>query len=400
MKRMVQQMDSPTLSVAPNRACIDAAISMPHLATANPDALFRDVYCILGLAIDAIEMPAVIRRIEAVIADPTAFLISTANVHFLVTSQFDRTFKESLLLSDLCTADGMPIVWIARLMGIPIKHRIAGSDIFEALKAKQHFSRPLKIFLFGGADGVAEAAARALNARPDRLQCVGWLSPGFGTIDEMSTDDMIQTINASGADFLVVSLGAQKGHLWLLRNHQRIQVPIRSHFGAVMNFEAGRIKRAPLGMRKLGLEWLWRIKEEPHLWRRYWRDGGLLARLVFTRALLLAILAKYQRLRSRHQGLAITQSMMDGSVSLALSGFATEQHVPKAAAAFRSAVAASKNIVVELTNTRFIDCRFFGLLLMLRKQLEGSGRSLRFSGISPRLARLFRLNGIGFLLPS
>ncbi len=393
-------MGSLMLSVTPERACMQAAISVPHLGTANPDALFRDVYCILGLAIDAIEMPAVIRRIEAVIADPTAFLISTANVNFLVTSQFDRAFKESLLLSDLCTADGMPIVWIARLMGIPIKQRTAGSDLFEALKAKQHFSRPLKIFLFGGADGVAEAAARALNERPDRLQCVGWLSPGFGTIDEMSTDDVIQNINASGADFLVVSLGAQKGHSWLLRNHHRIQVPIRSHFGAVMNFEAGRIKRAPQRMSRLGLEWLWRIKEEPHLWRRYWRDGWLLARLVFTRALPLAIMAQYQRLRFRGQILAIKQSIDDESVTLALSGFATEQHVTKAAAAFRSAVAAAKNIAIELTDTRFIDCRFFGLLLMLRKQLEGSGRSLRFSGISRRLARLFRLNGIGFLLPS
>ena len=388
------------LSVAPERVCIDAAISVPHSGNANPEVLFRDVYCVLGLAIDAIEMPAVVHRIEAVIANPTTFLISTVNVNFLVASQFDPSFRESLLLSDLCIADGMPVVWIARLLGIPIKHRIAGSDVFEVLKAEQRSTRPIKLFLFGGDDGVAEAAARTLNQRPDRLQCVGWIFPGFGTIDEMSTDNIIEKINASGADFLLVSLGAQKGHSWLLRNHHRIRIPIRTHFGAVINFEAGRIKRAPLGMRTFGLEWLWRIKEEPHLWRRYWRDGRVLIRLLLTHVLPLAILARYRLLSCRGQPLAIKQTLEDEFVTLALSGCATEQYVANAAAAFKSVVAGCKNVVIELSGTRFIDCRFFGLLLMLRKQLAGSGRSLRFGGISPRLARLFRLNGIGFLLSS
>ena len=107
------------LSVAPERVCIDAAISVPHSGNANPEVLFRDVYCVLGLAIDAIEMPAVVHRIEAVIANPTTFLISTVNVNFLVASQFDPSFRESLLLSDLCIADGMPVVWIARTLGDP-----------------------------------------------------------------------------------------------------------------------------------------------------------------------------------------------------------------------------------------------------------------------------------------
>ena len=73
----------------------------------------------------------------------------------LVISQLDRDFRESLILSDLCTADGMPIIWIARLTGIPIKNRIAGSDIFDALKAEHSTAHPLKIFLFGGPEGVA-----------------------------------------------------------------------------------------------------------------------------------------------------------------------------------------------------------------------------------------------------
>src|ERR1700722_14670766 len=145
---------------------------------ANPDALLRDAYCVLGLAIDLIEMPEVIQRIDAAAAATTPFLISTVNINFLLISQFDPKFKESILLSDLCVADGMPVVWIARLMGIPIRHRVAGSDLFELLKAGQFSARPLRLFLFGGAGGVAAAVAKSLNSSSGRLRCVGWIYPG------------------------------------------------------------------------------------------------------------------------------------------------------------------------------------------------------------------------------
>jgi N-acetylglucosaminyldiphosphoundecaprenol N-acetyl-beta-D-mannosaminyltransferase len=183
----------------------------------------------------------------------------------------------------------MPIIWIARLMGIPIKKRIAGSDIFEALKTEYGASHPLKAFLLGCAEGVAAAASRALNGQPSGLYCVGWLFSGFGSADEMSRDDIIDTINSSGADLLVASLGNQKGHLWLGRNHHRLLIPVRAHFGASLNFQAGTVRRAPLIVQKSGLEWLWRIKEEPYLWRRYWNDGAVLLRLLFTRVLPCAV---------------------------------------------------------------------------------------------------------------
>ena len=108
-------------------------------AAAISDDLFREVYCVLGMPIDAIEMPAVLHSIEAAAANTAPFVISTPNLNFLVNMQTDPEFRESLLLSDLCPADGMPIVWIARLIGIPIKRRIAGSDIFEALKGMAPF---------------------------------------------------------------------------------------------------------------------------------------------------------------------------------------------------------------------------------------------------------------------
>jgi len=367
---------------------------------AIPDDLSREVYCILGMPIDAIEMPAVLQRIEIAASKGQPFVISTPNLNFLTNSHDDPDFRDSLLLSDLCPADGMPIVWIARLMGIPIKHRTAGSDILEALKARPPSERPLKLFLFGATENVAAAAARMLNANPATLSCVGWICPGFGTIDQLSQDQFIDKINSSNANFLVVALGAKKGQLWLQQNYRRLRIPIRAHLGAAINFQAGMFKRAPDALQKLGLEWLWRIKEEPHLWRRYWNDGLVLLRLMLTRVLPLAIEARSLRRRCERNGhgLVIERDHSYDCVTLNISGFAIACHAGKAISCFRDAVKTKKQIVIDFTKVRAVDARFQGLLLMLRKQLKAQGAGLKLVGISRRTERTFRLNGLEYLL--
>ena len=143
-----------------------------------PSDLSRSVYCVLGMPIDAINMATVVRRIEAAAANRAAFLISTPNLDFLVNSRSDPEFRDSLLDSDLCPPDGMPVVWIARLIGLPIKERVAGADILEWLGAPGRCAHRLTIFLFGGAEGVAAEAARTLNAEPGSLNCV-WRGDQF-----------------------------------------------------------------------------------------------------------------------------------------------------------------------------------------------------------------------------
>jgi N-acetylglucosaminyldiphosphoundecaprenol N-acetyl-beta-D-mannosaminyltransferase len=365
----------------------------------RPDDLAREVYGVLGIPVDVVDMATALRRIDTAAAGTAPFLISTANLNFLVTSRSDEEFRESLLLSDLCTADGMPIVWIARLLGIPIIKRIAGSDIFEALKSAKK-STPLKIFMFGGNEGAAAAACKTLNAESSGLTCAGSYYPGFGTVDEMSTDAILNSINSSNADFLAAALGAKKGQAWLLKNHDRLRIPIRVHLGATINFQAGTLKRAPARMRKWGLEWLWRIKEEPLLWRRYWDDGKALLWLVLTQVIPLVILSRWQRLRSgrKAQELLIKRSEDPKSVILSVNGAATAQNLGKTLPCFQDALAEAKDIVINFTDTRLIDARFLGLLLMLNKQLKRRELHLSFTGASPRIARIFRLNGFGYLL--
>jgi N-acetylglucosaminyldiphosphoundecaprenol N-acetyl-beta-D-mannosaminyltransferase len=369
----------------------------PVKSVSRADDLAREMYCILGVPIDAVEMPEVMRRIEAAAAETTAFVISTPNLNFLVNSQSDPEFRESLLLSDLCPADGMPIVWLARAMGIPIRHRTAGSDMFEALKARTRSARPLKIFLFGSAEDVAAAASKSLNDMRGGLSCIGWICPGFGTIEEMSAGHLIDKINSSQADLLVVALGAKKGQLWLLRNRHSLRIPVRAHLGAVVNFQAGTVRRAPSVLRKAGLEWLWRIKEEPHLWNRYWHDGVAFLRLALTHVLPLTILTQWLRLGGTRP-LVISQHENPESITVMLAGAATAREISKVGPILSDALRREKDIAINLSDVCFVDARFLGLLLMLRKRLKEQGKRLTFTCLSPRLEKLFNLNGAGFLL--
>jgi N-acetylglucosaminyldiphosphoundecaprenol N-acetyl-beta-D-mannosaminyltransferase len=295
----------------------------------------------------------------------------------------------------------MPIVWIARLIGLPIQQRVSGSDIFEALKLPDRGRRRLKVFLFRGAEGVAAEAARTLNAASSGMSCVGALAPGFGSAEEMSRDHIIDEVNASKADFLAVSLGAKKGQLWLHRNHQSLTIPVRAHLGAAINFQAGTVKRAPPKLRAWGLEWLWRIKEEPQLWRRYGYDGWVLLRLLFTRILPLAVANRWYRFKSRRQPQELVIKIVQNhdSVTIRLDGDAIGRFVEHAIVRMRETLTAgTRAIVIDLSGTRVIDWRFFGLLLMLRKQVKGHGRKLTFVGVAPAIRRMFRLNELDFLL--
>jgi N-acetylglucosaminyldiphosphoundecaprenol N-acetyl-beta-D-mannosaminyltransferase len=363
------------------------------------DDLSREVYCVLGIPIDAIEMSTVLRRIDAAAEMGIRFLISTSNINYLVTSQVDPEFRDSLLLSDLCPPDGMPIVWIARLFGARIRGRIAGSDIFDALKARLNV-RTLTILLFGSTEPIAAEAAKRLNLKPSGVRCVGWICPGFVDVNELSRDQIIDQINDSNADFLVAALGARKGQLWLQRNHSRLRIPIRAHLGATINFQAGAVKRAPLAMQKLGLEWLWRIKEEPSLFARYWHDGHVLLRILLTRVIPLMVNTRLQNLRrnpARHD-FVIVPNDNGAVVTVRISGDATAEGVPKAISCFRQALATQKSLVIDLTHTRTVDSRFFGLFLMVRKQLKSSGSLIQFVGVPPAVVRQFRLNGVEYLL--
>lgn len=358
----------------------------------------RDVYCIGGLPFDALDLSKTMSRLRDAKYKKTSCFLTTPNLNFLALAQDDPDFRNSVIYSDIVIADGAPIVWIAKLLGIPISERVAGSTLFEALG--QEWRRKMKVYFFGGPDGAGAEACKRINEKSTGLACVGYHSPGFGTVDEMSEPSVIDNINSSNADFLVVALGAKKGQAWIVKNLPKITVPLISHLGAVINFEAKRLKRAPVKLQKIGLEWAWRIKEEPHLWKRYWNDGQFFLRLLITKIVPHVIWLKLnqQRLEQLSFKSSVILNEDKDCFRIIISGVVLDPVTSDIRQLMRQAGLQNKNIQMDLAEAEYLGPGILGLLLVLKKQLDKQGLQMKVVGLRANMRKLFNWNGLDYLV--
>lgn len=363
------------------------------------DDFDRKVVCFAGLPFDVVDMAGAVDQLSRSAVGRKPLFLSTPNLNFLMAAQRDKVFRDSVVHSDMSVVDGMPLVWMARLLGLPIRERVAGASLFEALRlggTHPALARPISVYFFGGPPGVAETAAQVINSCGRHMICAGFHSPGFGSIEDMSAPAVIEAINASGADFLVVALGAKKGQAWIEHNRAQITVPIISHLGAVVNFVAGTVNRAPVLWQRLGMEWLWRIKEEPSLFRRYFFDALGLVHLLLVRVLPHAIwrLATKDAVRKPGKVCVISEG---GVTNVALVGDLVGAAVDELRAAMRQAVSREASVIIDLSDCGYLGHEFFGLLLLLKKQLDVAGLSFELQGLSQFHKRMMFWNGMDYL---
>jgi N-acetylglucosaminyldiphosphoundecaprenol N-acetyl-beta-D-mannosaminyltransferase len=365
----------------------------PAARRAPAEELFRrPVVCVLGLPFDAIDLTEAVESLRAAAFSNKRCFVSTPNLNFLIAARRDAAFRDSVLRSDLVLPDGAPIVWIARALGVPLKERVAGSSVFEALRA--HPGPPLTVFFFGGPPGVAEAACHKLNEEATGLRCVGFDDAGFGSVEEMSDVERISRINRSGAHFVVVALGAPKGQAWIERNARVLDAPLLCHLGAVVNFVAGRVRRAPVWVQHTGMEWLWRIKEEPVLWRRYAGDGLALLRLLGNRLPRLGALRR-RAFAAGDAQLEVVQKD-PGQLRLRLTGVWRGDVLAPLRRQLADAAGDDRTVILLLRDVVDIDSAFIALLMLAYGAL-GSAR-LQLHEVSPHLGSIFWYNGARFLL--
>lgn len=356
----------------------------------------RDVYCVMGLPIDAVDMQGAVQRVREAAFERKSCVIATPNLNFVMLAREDEAFRNSVLRSDLVLADGMPLIWVARLLGLPIRERVSGAGLFESLL--KHPGPPVTIYFFGGPEGVAEAACQRVNQFAGGLRCVGHDAPGFGSVEEMSTDEHIDRINRSGAQFVIVSLGAKKGQAWIEHNRERLDAPVICHLGAVVNFAAGTVKRAPRWLQVMGAEWLWRIKEEPGLWRRYWNDGVSLVYLTLSQLLPLAALMRWHySLRSSAAEGRLAFAEAERQTTMTLSSAWVRANLRPLRLALARAQRRRHEVVMSLAAVGHVDCAFIGLMQIAWSAFEEE-RGLRLMDIGPIAAQVFTGCGASFML--
>jgi N-acetylglucosaminyldiphosphoundecaprenol N-acetyl-beta-D-mannosaminyltransferase len=239
---------------------------------------------VLGCPVDAVGPDQVLALIADAMASRHRLCPTALNTAKLVAMRRDGELRRDVLGSDLITADGAGIVLAARLLGRPLPGRVAGIDLMAAtiaLAARRGF-RP---YLLGARPNVVEQAARHLLADHPGLTLAGWRDGYFGPGDEGA---IVAAINASGADCLFVALPTPMKERFLARNRDSLAPPVIMGVGGSFDVIAGHVARAPAWMQGAGLEWLFRLMQEPRrMWRRY-----LVTNAVFAAWLVRALAAR------------------------------------------------------------------------------------------------------------
>jgi N-acetylglucosaminyldiphosphoundecaprenol N-acetyl-beta-D-mannosaminyltransferase len=219
---------------------------------------------ILGVRVDDASYDDLMSQVDAFVASAQPHQIVTLNTEMLVAAHDDSAFAEALNAAAMNVADSVGIVLAARLLGHRLQERVTGSDgIFRlAAHCAQCGYRP---FFLGATPGVAEDVSVRLAAAYPGLQVAGTYA---GSPRPEHEDDIIDRVRAAAPDLLFVAYGVPAEEKWIARNRLLLGVPVMIGVGGAFDFVAGVTQRAPLWMRRLGLEWLYRLIQEPWRWRR------------------------------------------------------------------------------------------------------------------------------------
>ena len=246
---------------------------------------------LFGLSIDNLTYAELCAHIDARIANHDPGYIVTPNTDHVCRFHRDENFRGAYGGASLVLADGVPLLWVARMLGMPIREKLSGSDLVPQL-SKHAAEHGYSVFFFGGSEGTAENTAARLKRVNPSLKVSGTYFPPFGfdqNPDEVAKS--VEAVKAAAPDLCFIALGTPKQEVLMRDYCVEMNVPVLIGVGAAFDFVSGRIRRAPRWVQTAGFEWLWRLAQEPsRLWRRY-----LVEDLVFLRIV-------WNELRNRRRG--------------------------------------------------------------------------------------------------
>lgn len=230
----------------------------------TPSQLPRRQITILGVAIDNITEDEAIEQIGAFIAQRGPHQICTVNPEFVMEARRNASFRRVLAAADLRTADGFGLMLVARLRGTPFRGRVTGVELTGRVAAEAA-ARGWSLFLLGAAPGVAERAAAALRERHRALKIAGCYAGSPRPEHDAATREIIARARP---DVLLLAFPHVAQELWIARNQPLLRVPVAIGVGGTFDYLAGAVPRAPGWMRRLGMEWLYRLIRQPQRWKR------------------------------------------------------------------------------------------------------------------------------------
>jgi N-acetylglucosaminyldiphosphoundecaprenol N-acetyl-beta-D-mannosaminyltransferase len=243
--------------------------------------LLRPDYSVLGVRVDAVQVPDVIAKMEHWIARREGCnYIAVTGMHGVTEAQHHPQFRKILNAAGLVVPDGMPLVWLGRLQGFEMRRRVYGPELMIRF-CEQTAAKGYRHFFYGGAPGVAEDLASRFIPRFPGMVMAGTCSPPFRALTADEDRAAVRAIQTASPDIVWVGLSTPKQERWMFEHRDQLNVPVLVGVGAAFDFHTGRIAQAPVWMGDHGLEWLFRLLVEPRrLWRRYLVYGAEFAALV------------------------------------------------------------------------------------------------------------------------
>lgn len=233
----------------------------------------------MGCQIDNLSMEETLQTVEGFIATGRPHQHVVVNVDKLVKARDDAQLRDIINGCALINADGMPVVWASRLLGKPLKERVAGVDLFEALMQRAA-DKGWRVYLLGARE---EVVARVRQIYEHRLPSLAFAGHRNGYWKPEEEAGVVEQIAAARADILFVAISSPKKEQFLGRYQATMRIPFAMGVGGTFDVAAGHVKRAPLWMQRTGFEWFYRFLQEPRrMFRRYFIDDmaffGMLAR--------------------------------------------------------------------------------------------------------------------------
>lgn len=248
---------------------------------------------LLNTYVNNVDMQEAIAAIETMIVDKRKAYVVAINVDVVMKIEKDAALKKIVDSADMVLVDGMPLVWISRMHGAPVKAKISGSDLVPRLM-KRASQKGYSVFIIGGKEGIAEKAGKNLKRRHSGIRIVGTYAPPFGfEKDEEELDKINSMISAAHPDLLIACFGCPKQEKWIYENYMKYDAGVSICAGATVDFLAGNVRRAPRWMSNHGLEWFYRFMQEPkRMFKRYFIDDTK----------ILGLMLKYRKNRNSAQG--------------------------------------------------------------------------------------------------
>ncbi len=229
-----------------------------------PKADRPERFDLMGVPISIVRLGEAMAWIAAWVPSANPRMVCTVNPEFVMRARHDEGFRLALKGSDMNVADGIGVVVASRLIGLPIAERVTGVDLVRAV-CNEGRHRGWRIFLLGGASGVADAAANSLTASLPGLRIVGRSSASSHQRFDEAT---VVEVNAADPHILLVAFGAPSQELWMQRNLARLRCGVAMGVGGTFDYLSGKSARAPKSVRAMGFEWAFRLALEPRRWRR------------------------------------------------------------------------------------------------------------------------------------